>query len=332
MDFTSSSRSNSSHIAMHVFRGLPSPLQRIPSAVAIGNFDGVHTGHQALLAGLVDAARERGLVPSVLTFEPHPREFFPHLDPVPRISTLCDKVKRLLDCGIERIYMMPFNEHIAREGAEAFVTNVLVNGLDARWVTVGEDFRFGSGRAAGAHDLERLGKEHHFETWISPLLFHGTAKVSSTRLRAALSEGDFYEAEMMLGHPYTMSGRVIHGQALGRTLGYPTLNIAPIPPGSRARPALAGVFAVKVSGLGPAEQCGVASLGLRPTVSSARRWLLETHVFDWKGDAYGRPVTVRFIERIRGEKKFSGLEELQAAIAADARRVRQILGLAPNGE
>ena len=225
---------------MHVFRGLPSPLQRIPSAVAIGNFDGVHTGHQALLAGLVEAARERGLVPSVLTFEPHPREFFPHLDPVPRISTLCDKVKRLLDCGIERIYMMPFNEHIAREGAEAFVTNVLVNGLDARWVTVGEDFRFGSGRAAGAHDLERLGKEHHFETWISPLLFHGTAKVSSTRLRAALSEGDFYEAEMMLGHPYTMSGRVIHGQALGRTLGYPTLNIAPIPPGSRARPALAG--------------------------------------------------------------------------------------------
>ena len=221
MDFNLSPRSNSSHIAMHVFRGLPSPLQRIPSAVAIGNFDGVHTGHQALLAGLVEAARERGLVPSVLTFEPHPREFFPHLDPVPRISTLCDKVKRLLDCGIERIYMMPFNEHIAREGAEAFVTNVLVNGLDARWVTVGEDFRFGSGRAAGAHDLERLGKEHHFETWISPLLFHGTAKVSSTRLRAALSEGDFYEAEMMLGHPYTMSGRVIHGQALGRTLGYP---------------------------------------------------------------------------------------------------------------
>ena len=176
---------------MHVFRGLPSPLQRIPSAVAIGNFDGVHTGHQALLAGLVEAARERGLVPSVLTFEPHPREFFPHLDPVPRISTLCDKVKRLLDCGIERIYMMPFNEHIAREGAEAFVTNVLVNGLDARWVTVGEDFRFGSGRAAGAHDLERLGKEHHFETWISPLLFHGTAKVSSTRLRAAPVGGRF---------------------------------------------------------------------------------------------------------------------------------------------
>ena len=135
MDFNLSPRSNSSHIAMHVFRGLPSPLQRIPSAVAIGNFDGVHTGHQALLAGLVEAARERGLVPSVLTFEPHPREFFPHLDPVPRISTLCDKVKRLLDCGIERIYMMPFNEHIAREGAEAFVTNVLVNGLDARWVT-----------------------------------------------------------------------------------------------------------------------------------------------------------------------------------------------------
>lgn len=316
---------------MHVYRGLPDPLERVPSAVAIGNFDGVHTGHQTLLAGLVDAARSRGLVPSVLTFEPHPREYFPHLDPVPRISTLCDKVRRLLDCGVERIYMMPFNERIARETAESFVRTVLVGGLDARWVTVGEDFRFGSGRAADARELAELGRRHNFETWVSPLLYHGEAKVSSTRLRAALARADFYEAEMMLGHPYTMSGRVIHGQALGRTLGYPTLNVAPIPPGSRANPALSGVFAVRVEGLGPAPLPGVASLGLRPTVSSARRWLLETHVFDWKGDAYGRTVSIRFIERIRGEQKFGGLDELRAAIESDARRARRILGLAPGG-
>ncbi|WP_443743778.1 bifunctional riboflavin kinase/FAD synthetase [Sutterella sp.] len=315
---------------MHVFRGLPDHRLRVPTALAIGNFDGVHTGHQALLEGLVSAARDRGLVPSVLTFEPHPREYFPHLDPVPRISTLRDKVKRLLDCGIERIYMLPFNERIAREGAEQFVERVLVEGLDTRWVTVGEDFRFGSGRAASAHDLEHFGKTYRFETWISPLLFHGERKVSSTRVREALAAGDFYEASVMLGHDYTMAGRVIHGQALGRTLGFPTLNIAPIPPGSRARPALSGVFAVRVEGIVPgAALPGVASLGLRPTVSDSRRWLLETYLFDWHGDAYNRTICVRFVERIRGERKFSGLDELKAAIRNDAARARQILGLAP---
>ena len=315
---------------MHVFRGLPDPRLRVPSAIAIGNFDGVHTGHQALLHGMVDAAKDRGLVPSVLTFEPHPREYFPHLDPVPRISTLFDKVKRILDCGVERIYMLPFNERIAREGAEHFVKEVLVKGLDCRWITVGEDFRFGSGRAADAHDLVNFGKEHHFGTWISPLLFHGERKVSSTRVRETLAAGDFYETSLMLGHPYTMSGRVIHGQALGRTLGYPTLNIAPIPPGSRARPALSGVFAVRVEGILPGASIpGVASLGLRPTVTSSKRWLLETHLFDWHGDAYGRNICVRFIERIRAEQKFSGLPELTAAIRNDAARARQILGLAP---
>lgn len=315
---------------MHVFRGIPDSRLRVPSAIAIGNFDGVHTGHQALLASLVEAARDRGLVPSVVTFEPHPREYFPHLDPVPRISTLCDKVKRILDCGVERIYMLPFNARIASAGAESFVRDILFEGLDCRWVTVGEDFRFGSGRAANAEDLTRLGAAFGMETWISPLLFHGERKVSSTRVREALAAGDFFEVSLMLGHPYTMSGRVIHGQALGRTLGYPTLNLAPVPPGSRSRPALSGVFAVRVDGIVPGTSLpGVASLGLRPTVSSAHRWLLETHLFDWKGNAYGRTICVRFIERIRGEQKFAGLEELKAAIRNDAERARQILGLTP---
>ena len=307
---------------MHVFRGIPDNRLRVPSAIAIGNFDGVHTGHQALLASLVEAARDRGLVPSVITFEPHPREYFPHLDPVPRISTLRDKVKRLLDCGVERVYMLPFNARIAGAGAEAFVRDVLAGRLESPEAL----------RAASAEDLARIGAAHGIETWISPLLFHGERKVSSTRVREALAAGDFYEVSLMLGHPYTMAGRVIHGQALGRTLGYPTLNIAPIPPGSRSRPALSGVFAVRVEGLLPgAALPGVASLGIRPTVSSARRWLLETHLLDWKGDAYGRAICVRFVERIREEKKFSGIEELAAAIRNDAVRARQILGLAPQG-
>ena len=219
-----------------------------------------------------------------------------------------------------------------RAWGDALVRDVLAEGLDCRWVTVGEDFRFGSGRAASVEDLTRIGAAHGIETWISPLLFHGERKVSSTRVREALAAGDFYEVSLMLGHPYTMAGRVIHGQALGRTLGYPTLNITPIPPGSRSRPALSGVFAVRVEGLLPgAALPGVASLGIRPTVSSARRWLLETHLLDWKGDAYGRAICVRFVERIREEKKFSGIEELAAAIRNDAVRARQILGLAPQG-
>lgn len=314
---------------MHVFRGLPHPLMRLPSAIAIGNFDGVHLGHQALLKGVAQAAAARGLLPSVVTFEPHPREVLGGKEPLPRISTLCDKVTHILECGIERIYILPFSRKIAAQSAESFVADTLVEGLDARWVTVGEDFRFGSDRAGDVSRLAELGREYGFETAPAPILLHAGRKVSSSRIREALAKGDLYEAGLMLGRRYSMSGRVIHGAELGRTLGYPTLNLAPIPPGSRARPAVAGVFAVKIEGLGRAVRDGVASLGVKPTVTSDGRWLLETHVFDWKGDAYGRPITVYFIEKIRDEKKFSGIDELRAAIQHDADRARQILGHLP---
>lgn len=314
---------------MHVFRGLPHPLMRLPSAIAIGNFDGVHLGHQALLRGVAQAAADRGLMPSVVTFEPHPREVLGGAEPLPRISTLCDKVTQILACGIERIYILPFNRRIAAQTAEEFVADTLINGLDARWVTVGEDFRFGSDRTGDVSRLAELGRQYGFETAPAPILLHAGVKVSSSRIREALAKGDLYEAGRMLGRRYAMSGRVIHGAELGRTLGYPTLNLAPILPGSHAKPAVTGVFAVKISGLGSAVRDGVASLGVKPTVTSAGRWLLETHVFDWKGNAYGRPITVYFFEKIRDEKKFSGLAELQAAIQHDADRARQILGHLP---
>ena len=310
---------------MHVYRGLPSHLAKLPSAVAIGNFDGVHTGHQALLESVVQAAHDRGLLPSVVTFEPHPREVLGG-KPLPRISTLTDKVEMMRRLGIERIYMLPFTKRTAAFTAQQFVEVVLLEGLDARWVTVGRDFRFGSDRTGDVDSLTAFGKTLGFETYVSPLLFHGSDKVSSSRIREALARGDLYEAQLMLGRRYSISGRVIHGAELGRTIGYPTLNIAPIPPGSHARPAATGVYAVLVEGLGPAVYRGVASMGVKPTVTSAGRWLLETHVFDWKGSAYGKCVKVTLIEKLRDEQKFSSLDELKAQINDDALRARRRLG------
>ena len=250
-------------------------------------------------------------------------------DPLPRISTLLDKIEAILATGIERIYIMPFSRRMAALSASEFVEDILVDGLDTRWLMVGEDFRFGSDRTGDVESLHAFGAEHHFEVFASPLVFHGTSKVSSTRIREELAKGDLYEAYLMLGRRYTMAGRVIHGAALGRTLGYPTLNLAPIPPGSRARPAVTGVFAVRVEGLGPSIRPAVASIGIKPTVTNERRWLLETHVFDWSGSAYGKYVRVHFVEKLRDEKKFGSIEELRAAIESDALRARRILGCTP---
>ena len=242
---------------------------------------------------------------------------------------LRDQIEAILATGIERIYIMPFSRRMAALSASEFVEDILVDGLDTRWLMVGEDFRFGSDRTGDVESLHAFGAEHHFEVFASPLVFHGTSKVSSTRIREELAKGDLYEAYLMLGRRYTMAGRVIHGAALGRTLGYPTLNLAPIPPGSRARPAVTGVFAVRVEGLGPSIRPAVASIGIKPTVTNERRWLLETHVFDWSGSAYGKYVRVHFVEKLRDEKKFGSIEELRAAIESDALRARRILGCTP---
>lgn len=210
---------------MHVFRGLPSPLQRRPSAVAIGNFDGVHLGHQALLEYVKEAAQARGLVPSVVTFEPHPKDFFGRGGEVARISTLYDKVNAILETGIERIYILPFNARLAGMPAETFVRDVLLEGLGACWISVGRDFRFGGDRAGNVDLLEQLSRTLPYELYVSPTFYHKDARVSSSRIREALAQGDLYEAALMLGRPYSMTGRVIHGAALGRTLGFPTLNM-----------------------------------------------------------------------------------------------------------
>ena len=311
----------------HVFRGLPGAGQQLDCALAIGNFDGVHLGHQALLREVVQAAGRLGLVPAVLTFEPHPREVF-GLEPLKRIATLRDKIDRIRACGIERIHVMPFSREFAALSPAEFAKHILAERLACRWLTVGENFRFGANRAGTVDTLAELGRHYGFEVFASPLLFSGKARISSSRVRAALELGDLVEAARMLGNPYYVTGRVTHGQALGRTIGYPTLNQRLLPPGSKAKFALHGVYAVRVTGVTPVEVnfAGMASLGTKPTVGG-NAWCLETSIFDWKGDAYGKIVRVEFLSKIRDEKRFSGIDELREAIAADEREARRRLGI-----
>ncbi len=314
---------------MQIIRGLPSPSHKRDCAAVIGNFDGVHLGHQALLRAVSSEAKLRGLASAVVTFEPHPVELFgtrPHA----RICTLRDKMRLFEACGIDLVFILPFTKRFAALSPEAFARDILAEGLSCRWVTVGSNFQFGSGNAGDIGLLTELGLTYGFEAVATPLVYRDDMRVSSSRIRAAMAVGDLKTAEALLGRPYTVTGRVIHGAALGRTLGFPTLNQAMLPPGSKAVCALHGVFAVRVRGLtdDPAfVYGGVASLGYKPTVANDKRWLLETFVFDYAGNAYGRIVQVELVEKLRDEKKFSGLVELKAAIDNDAANARRILGL-----
>lgn len=312
---------------MKVFRGLPKPEQRLDCALAIGNFDGVHRGHQALLHEVVEAAHSRLLCSAVLTFEPHPREFFNPKAAPARIVSLHDKVKAIAQCGIDRVYILRFDEKLANLSPYDFAKNLLVDGLHARWVTVGENFRFGSKREGDIQMLEAFGKELHFEVHPMPMLFHSHAPISSSRIRQALAEGDLASTNYMLGRHYAISGPVLHGKQLGRKLGFPTINQRILPPYSKNRPAISGVYAVKVFGLGPRPIEGVACVGQRPTVDNHGEYLLETHLFNFHDDIYGKDVTVEFVAKIRDEKKFDSLEHLREAIAEDQTKAKQLLGL-----
>lgn len=314
--------------AFRIVRGLPRPEERSPSAIAIGNFDGLHLGHASLLKSVVKEAKARRLTPTALTFEPHPREFFKDSS-VRLISTLRDRCLDILRCGIERICILPFDETLANLEPEAFAKEILIEGLDARWVGVGENFTFGAMGKGTPETLNALGKDLGFEVLTQPLLKIEGHTVCSSRIRDALEEGDLKTTALLFGHPYQITGRVVHGSELGRTLGFPTLNIDILPPGSISKPALRGVYAVRVKGVDQKgkEYGGVASLGVKPTVTSEARWLLEVNVFDWTGDAYGKMVEVTFVEKLRDEKKFAGLDQLKAAIANDANKARELLKL-----
>ena len=307
---------------MKVFRGLPNDRARAPCALTIGNFDGVHRGHQALLGRVRAAASSLDIEAAVMTFEPHPREFFAEksgdLSKAPnRIANLRDKLQSLSNNGIDRVIVEHFNAAFASITPEHFVQRVLVEGLHVKWLMVGDDFCYGARRAGTVAMLAEAGQRHGFHVEALPTVMHGDQRISSSAVRAALAGGDFAAAKGLLGHSYAMSGHVIHGQKLGRTLGFPTLNLRVM-----HRPALAGIFVVQVHGLGPAPLPAVASLGVRPTVDDSGRMLLEVHVFDYHQSCYGKLVQVEFLEKIRDEEKYDGLDALTQAIARDGRFAR----------
>ena len=316
---------------MKVFRGVPPEWRKFDCAVAIGNFDGVHRGHQALLEQTVQAADIRGLLPCAVTFEPHPKEFFSKDGAnLPRVINMRDRVLDIGACGIQRVFFLNFNERLASMTPRQFAQEILVDGLHARWVTVGEDFHFGAKSAGNVETLIELGKELGFEVEITPTLYHGNERISSTRLRKALAENDMFEATQLLGHHYHVTGRIIHGQQLGRQLGFPTINMDCIPVDKHGEPAIRGVYAVFVHGLAPYRLAGVATVTSRPTVTAGqpKKYLLETHIFDYSGDCYSHLARIEFIEKLRDDQRFASLDELKTAINADAQKARQILGLA----
>jgi riboflavin kinase/FMN adenylyltransferase len=298
---------------MHLIRGLPAVADR-PVALTVGNFDGVHRGHQAMLVRLAEAAEDLGLMPAVLTFDPHPREFFAKENPPARLSTLRGKIDAFRTFGVERVIVARFDGALASLDAATFVDDVLVRRLGARWVLVGEDFRFGRGRAGDLALLRRHAKTFSVEA-MGTVEAEGE-RASSTAVRDALAHGDLERAQRLLGRPFTMAGHVAHGAKLGRTLGFPTVNL-PL----RRRPPLAGIYAVRVHGLG-APRRGVASLGVRPTVTAHGRPMLEVYVFDFDEAVYGRRIVVEFLHKLRDEARYDDLDALTRQIRADADAAR----------
>ena len=313
---------------MRVFRGLRHPGLLRPCALTIGNFDGVHRGHQAMLALLINEARHRDVPSAVLTFEPHPRDFFAARSGKPdsapaRVATLRDKLAELERCGIEQTVVLPFDHAIASHTPAAFIDNVLVAGFGARYVLVGDDFRFGSQRAGDYALLDAAGAQRGFDVArMQSYEVHGL-RVSSSAVREALHRGDMARAAALLGRPYSISGHVLHGAKLGRELGFRTLNLRFAHP----QPAAAGIFVVLVHGLTEQPLRGVASLGRRPTVDDSGRVLLEAHVLDWPTTlgseaGYGRLVRVELLHWLHEERRYESLGALREGSAADTAAAR----------
>ena len=298
---------------------------RDPIGLTIGNFDGVHRGHRAMLDRLVEKARELKLPCSVLTFEPHPREFFEaanaqarSIQAPTRLTRLREKLELIAEAGVDRVHVLRFGARLAALSPERFIEDVLLRGLRVRWLLVGRDFRFGAKRAGDFAALEAAAGTLGFGLEAMADVMEGGQRVSSSAVRAALAAGRLDEAATLLGRPYTMSGRVAHGEKLGRELGFPTANIV-----LRRRPPLEGIYAVTAE----LEEThavlrGVASVGRRPTLRKGAPPLLEVHLFDWQGDLYGRHLRVTFLQKLRDEEKYDGLDALKSAIALDVAQAK----------
>ncbi len=293
------------------------------SVVCIGAFDGLHLGHRALVRHAVARARALGLPAVALSFEPLPREFFARGEPPPRLTLPRAKYQGLRVLGADTVGLLRFNARLAAMEAEEFVHELLVRHLAAREVWVGPDFRFGHGRKGDLGLLQAMGERHGFGAGeIEPVQAQG-GRVSSTRIREALRDGDFAAATHLLGGPYLIGGRVVRGRQLGRTLGFPTANLR-----FPRIPALSGIYATWVHGVGDRPWPAVSSFGTRPTVDGAGP-LLEAHLFDFDGDLYGRHIGVEFVAKLRDELKFPDLQTLTAQMHHDAERAREVLAQEP---
>jgi riboflavin kinase/FMN adenylyltransferase len=291
---------------VQIFRHLPASQSNQacePLALAIGNFDGLHLGHQALLQTNIHAARRASKTPAVMTFEPHPREFFTPLNAPARLCNLREKLEYFEKAGVQKVFVCAFNKRFAALSAQDFLT-ILRTQLNANTILVGEDFRFGAKRAGTIADFRSNG----FDLISMPRVDFNAERVSSTRVRDALFSGNLTLARQLLGRPYSISGKVVHGAGRGRQLGFPTANIHM----RHERPALTGVYAVKLDGLN-----SVANLGVRPTITGIPKLLLEVHVLDFNADLYDKHVHVEFLHKIREEMKFESLDALTIQIAAD---------------
>jgi len=339
--------------AMKIFRGLHHPGVAEACALTIGNFDGVHRGHQAMLALLNNEARQRGVQSCVLTFEPHPRDYFaaklnkPELAPA-RIGTLRDKLCELAECGVQQTIVLPFNDKLASQSPDAFIQDVIIHGLGARYVLVGDDFRFGARRAGDYAMLDAAGREYGFDVArMNSYEVHGL-RVSSSAVRESLGKADLVDTARLLGRPYSISGHVVHGRKLGRQLGvsaaigahqdgFRTLNLR----FKHWKPAASGIFAVAVHGLADHALPGVANLGVRPSIDpgdvNGGRVLLETHCLEWPDHlgaegAYGKIIRVELLHKLHDELKYDSLDALTAGIAKDCEDARAFFAASTHAE
>jgi riboflavin kinase/FMN adenylyltransferase len=329
---------NNPNLLMKIFRGFQHPGLASACALTIGNFDGVHRGHQAMLALLRGEAQQRGIPSCVLTFEPHPRDYFaqraqePALAPA-RVGTLRDKLLDLAQCGIDQTVVLPFQNSLAQLSAQDFIDRILTRGLGARYVLVGDDFRFGARRSGDYALLDAAGEAQGFDVArMNSYEVHGL-RVSSSEVRQALGQGDMAQAARLLGRPYRISGHVVHGRKLGRELGFRTLNLR----FAHWKPAAGGIFVVRVHGLAPEPLAGVANLGVRPSLDASDvnggRVLLETHCLDWPAElgsegAYGKLIRVELLHKLHDELRYDSLESLRAGISRDCDDARSFLSSA----
>ena len=332
---------------MKLIRSINSPdLPRNGCALTIGNFDAVHIGHRKILQNLVAQAKKRQLPVVVMTFDPHPQEYFARLVRMPgrasqevagpdsgrdvradsaaaRLTTTATRFFALRECGVDIMLSLKFNHALARTDAEQFIRRYLVEGLNVKYLLVGDDFRFGAKRAGDFKLLEQMAQQHGYEVERFDTMKQHDNRISSTWIRELLTGGDLELVGSLLGRRYAYAGRVMHGDKRGTAWGFPTVNLA-----IRHKPALSGIFAVWVSGLGEDALAGVASLGKRPTVRAAvSQTVLEVYLFDYHGDAYGRRICVEFVKKIRDEEKFANYDELIKRIAKDVHIAKEMLGV-----